>query len=69
MHNEDETEETELWLNTIDRGGLWHVNDAIVEEITRRFFTTRKFGQLQSQDNMKQKMLEHLLRHGDVRAF
>ena len=69
---EDETEETELWLNTIDRGGLWHVNDtvyaffAIVEEITRRFFTTHKFSQLQSQDNMKQKMLEHLLHHGDV---
>ena len=22
----DEEEETELWLNTIDRGGLWHVS-------------------------------------------
>ena len=40
-----EEEETELWVNTIDRGGgggggLWHVNDtiytyfAIFEEIT-----------------------------------
>ena len=25
----DEADETELWLNTIDRGGLWHVNDII----------------------------------------
>ena len=69
---EDETEETEVWLNSIDRGGLWHVNDTmyaffvIVEEITRRFFTMRHIGELQSQNNRKQKMLEYLMHHGDV---
>ena len=26
---EDKTEETEIWLNSIDRGGLWHVNDTM----------------------------------------
>ena len=68
---EDETEETELWLNTIDRGGLWHVNDityaffTIVEEITRQFFTMDQLDQHQSQD-IKQQMLDHLLHHGDV---
>ena len=35
---------TEMWLNMIDRGGLWHVNDqtlslfAIMEEEIRRIF-------------------------------
>ena len=54
------------------QGGLWHENDTvyaffvIVEEIIRRFFTMRQIGELQSQDNMKEKMLEYLLHNGDV---
>ena len=41
----DEDGGTETWLNMIDRGGLWHVNDQtyslfnIMEDEIRRFFT------------------------------
>ena len=41
---------TEMWLNMIDRGGLWHVNDqtyslfAVMEEELRRFFCHKKDG-------------------------
>ena len=36
---------TEMWLNIVDRGGLWHVNDltyglfTIMEEVTRQYFS------------------------------
>ena len=52
VDDEEGGDESELWLNAIDRGGLWHVNDstytlfAIAEEETRRYFTTRKPSQL-----------------------
>ena len=41
---------TEMWLNMIDRGGLWHVNDQtyslfeIMEEEIRRYFSRNKDG-------------------------
>ena len=37
---------TEMWLNMVDRGGLWHANDltyglfTIMEEVTRQYFST-----------------------------
>ena len=37
---------TETWLNLVDRGGLWHVNDLtyglfmIMEEVIRQYFST-----------------------------
>ena len=40
----DEDCGTEMWMNMIDRGGLWHINDqtysifVIMEEEVRRFF-------------------------------
>ena len=39
---------TEMWLNMIDRGGLWHVNDqtyslfVIMEEEIRHYFSRNK---------------------------
>ncbi len=48
----DEDGETEVWVNKIDRGGLWHISDstymlfAIMEEQIRRYFTTRAITQL-----------------------
>ena len=69
---EDEEGETELWLNTTDRGGLWHVNDTtyvffiIMEEVTRRFFSTRQLDRLSSQENPKKEMVDYLLQDEDV---
>ena len=43
--DEDRDWETELWLNSIDRGRLWHVNDSIydlfyeVEEVVRNVYS------------------------------
>ena len=45
--DEVDCEETESWVNAIDRGGLWHVSDSthslfvILEQQTRRFFSTK----------------------------
>lgn len=69
---EDEEGETEVWLNATDRGGLWHVSDttyvffAIVEEVTRRFFTTRQLDRLSSHENPKKEMVDYLLQDGDI---
>ena len=43
----DEDAETELWVNAIDRGGLWHINDTtyslfvIIEQQTQQFFSMK----------------------------
>ena len=45
--DEVDCEGTESWVNAIDRGGLWHINDSthslfvILEQQTRRFFSTK----------------------------
>ena len=59
-------EETELWVNTIDRGGLWHVNDItytffVIVEITRQYFNTKSI-----LENSKPQMMEHIMHHDDV---
>ena len=67
---DDELEGTELWLNAIDRGGLWHVSDAtymlftILEEDIRKFFTTRHLTKLQ--ESTKSQIIDHLTNNGDV---
>ena len=39
---------TETWMNMIDRGGLWHVNDqtyslfVIMEEVVRHYFSSNQ---------------------------
>ena len=44
----DSDDGTEMWLNMIDHGGLWHVNDqtyslfSIMEEEICRFFAATK---------------------------
>lgn len=44
----DESVGTEEWLNSVDHGGLWHVNDTIftlfytIEEELRKYFKQEK---------------------------
>ena len=70
VDDEEGGDESELWLNAIDRGGLWHVNDstytlfAIAEEEIRRYFTTRKPSQLQ--ESNKKEIIMHPFNHGDI---
>ena len=64
---EDECAGTELWLNTIDRGGLWHVSDAtfslfvIMEQQSRRYFSVNKQSGMQ-----KDSIVESLITDGDI---
>lgn len=52
--------------------GLWHVSDttyvffAIVEEVTRHFFTTCQLDRLSSHENPKKEMVNYLLQDGDI---
>ena len=52
-----EDAETELWLNAIDRGGLWHVNDTtyslfvIIEQQSRQFFSMKSHHSHEGQIN------------------
>ena len=67
---DDELEGTELWLNAIDRGGLWHVNDStyplltILEEEIINFFTLRCLTKLL--ESTKSQIIDHLTNNGDA---
>ena len=64
--NEDRGDESELCLNAIDRGGMWHVNDSMyilfaIAKDVRRFCTTRKIVQLQESE-----IITYVLKHRDI---
>lgn len=69
---DEEDGDTEVWLNAVDRGELWDVNDMtftlflILEEEIRQFFTTYHFNWFRSEANPKQKIVEHLQQNGNI---
>lgn len=69
---EDEDGKSEVWLNSVDRGGLWHINDVVfmfflvMEEEARRFYTTRRLDWFRRDLNPKQKVISHIQSNADV---
>lgn len=69
----DEREGTEQWLNAIDRGGLWHVNDdtftvfCIVEEEARQHFKKENADCIHA--GSKQILIERILCNEELLFF
>ena len=65
-----EEQETEQWINAIDRGGLWHVNDNtysifyLMEEEIRKEFVVSNAKTLNSET--KKKVLDSVLSNDDL---
>ena len=64
--DEDDDSCTEVWMDAVDRGGLWHQNDAtfmffmVTEKVARRFFTTNKLEWFHTESNPTQKVTHHI---------
>ena len=65
----EETGGTKTWMNMVDRGGLWHINDqtysifVFIEEELRRFFTCDPCRQ---RDGIKDVAMETILQSNDL---
>lgn len=63
---DDDDSCTEVWMDAVDRGGLWHQNDAtfmffmVTEKVARRFFTTNKLEWFHTESNPTQKVTHHI---------
>lgn len=66
----DETQGTEEWINSIDRGGLWHVNDNtylifyLMEEVIRKHLTVQAAKTLK--ETTRKEVLDAVLSNEDI---
>ena len=69
-HDESEGEGTKDWINAVDRGGLWHVNDQTysifyaLEDLVRKHFT--RFAVRRLTDGSKQSLITTLESDEDI---
>ena len=65
----DEDEGTEEWINRIDRGGLWHVNNDLYSLFVSMEHEAEQAFKLTStipKENIKKKLKQQIYENGDV---
>lgn len=58
---------TNVWMDAVDKGELWHINDTtfmfftVTEEVARCFFTTHKLEWFCTVSNPKQEVIQNIM--------